>query len=188
MGMLGVEKIIDYLIKRGWAFIVMWTGAIWLVWQTESVLGVILSASDKGLIFVIVTLLCIMAHHFVAYWAAKRRYFNPKNYTDKVYADVQASRDYLQSLPIYSQDMDEWGRWFDTLRVMEHNIPDGKDRELFKSVVHSIGMNHFYNNYEVKGEESSVTAKFRSTVGATIAQLKPRIKAYLKQTEWVMRK
>jgi len=100
-----VEKAVDLLIKRGFAFVFLWFTSCWQIFSSDTMLGLDLNPEDKGFLLVLVTMLYIFVHHFVAYWHAKRRYYSPAFYSDETRQATIDARKYLTSGVAYDSEI-----------------------------------------------------------------------------------
>lgn len=92
------EKCIAYLIEKGLLFFVLWAFVCWRVAQSDVIMGLEFSDSDRGLILVLVTVIFVLAHYFTVYWRAKTKHYSPSSFSDETRSATIAARKLISSV------------------------------------------------------------------------------------------
>jgi len=184
---VGIEKFIDLLVGRGWLFIAFLCYSIWRISEQESVFGIILSNGDKGFILVQLTLVYIVAHHFVAFCINRSKYYSPSSFRDEVHANADRIRSYVDTIqPSRINNIEEWQELVDRVTSSLIKIPEGYGREELKDVrnwLHKCTSFHYSKSTGVDHSTKEVDSYFENET-----KLQLCIIEFLKKTEWVKRK
>lgn len=85
------EKSIDFAFKKlGPVFLLWFLGVVFLIYPPDKkVLNLDLTYSDKGLLLVFFSLICLLFHHIIGWYLARKRFYDPRYYRDDVFNDVK---------------------------------------------------------------------------------------------------
>ena len=173
------DKCVSFLIEKGWFFLVLWVLSATYIVKSKKVLGLTLSDGDKGFVLIQVAVIYVLVHHFIVFWRARSRYYNPASFTDEVYQSVRDLRDLVKDYHPKWETSFEWDIYHEKLKPFATKIPP-KHSDRFRNIaVLSLKLSFIFED---------LARHQTSRAGNEIQDLENEVNLLLKETTWVFRK